>query len=64
MTSNSARIFVIIVIVTIDLSFSLFTGHYENLPYDAKSMRSIYHIREYCVRKISLVSYALGCLNT
>ena len=27
-------------------------------------MRSIYHIREYCVRKLSLVSYVLGCLNT
>jgi hypothetical protein len=66
MTSDSARIFVIIVtvIVTIDLSFPLFTGHYEKLPYDAKSMRSIYHIREYCVHKLSLVSYALGCLNT
>jgi lariat debranching enzyme len=50
--------------VIVDLSFSLFTGHYEKLPYDAGSMRSIYHIREYCVRKLSLVSYVLGCLNT
>lgn len=31
-------------------------GHYEKLPYDAGSMRSIYHIREYCVRKLSLLS--------
>jgi len=47
-----------------DLSVSLFTGHYEKLPYDAGSMRSIYHIREYCVRKLSLVSYLGGCLST
>jgi lariat debranching enzyme len=50
--------------VIVDLSFSLLTGHYEKLPYDAGSMRSIYHIREYCVRKLSLVSCVLGCLNT
>jgi len=31
-------------------------GHYEKVPYDRSSMRSIYHIREYSVRKLSLVS--------
>ncbi|KAH9483024.1 Lariat debranching enzyme [Psilocybe cubensis] len=31
-------------------------GHYEKVPYDQGSMRSIYHIREYCVRKLSLLS--------
>ncbi|KAF9045383.1 lariat debranching enzyme, C-terminal domain-containing protein [Panaeolus papilionaceus] len=31
-------------------------GHYEKLPYDSGSMRSIYHIREYSVRKLSLLS--------
>jgi len=47
-----------------NLSFSLFTGHYETLPYNAGSIRSIYHIREYCVRKLSLVSCVGGCLGT
>ncbi|PPQ81075.1 hypothetical protein CVT25_014538, partial [Psilocybe cyanescens] len=31
-------------------------GHYEKVPYDAGAMRSIYHIREYSVRKLSLLS--------
>ncbi|TFK37734.1 lariat debranching enzyme, C-terminal domain-containing protein [Crucibulum laeve] len=31
-------------------------GHYEKLPYDNRSMRSIYHTREYCIRKLSLLS--------
>ncbi|KAG6333217.1 hypothetical protein ID866_5872 [Astraeus odoratus] len=31
-------------------------GHYERLPYDHGSMRSIYHIREYNVRRLSLLS--------
>ncbi|KAF9551565.1 DBR1-domain-containing protein [Agrocybe pediades] len=31
-------------------------GHYETLPYDRTSIRSIYHIREYAVRKLSLLS--------
>ncbi|KAF8901740.1 lariat debranching enzyme, C-terminal domain-containing protein [Gymnopilus junonius] len=31
-------------------------GHYEKVPYDAGSMRSIYHIREYNVRRLSLLS--------
>ncbi|KAJ8586336.1 DBR1-domain-containing protein [Rhizopogon salebrosus TDB-379] len=34
--------------------FSL--GLYERLPYDHGSMRSIYHIREYNVRRLSLLS--------
>ncbi|KAF8171819.1 hypothetical protein BJ912DRAFT_1025140 [Pholiota molesta] len=29
-------------------------GHYEKVPYDNGAMRSIYHIREYSVRKLSL----------
>ncbi|KDR74528.1 hypothetical protein GALMADRAFT_250535 [Galerina marginata CBS 339.88] len=31
-------------------------GHYEKLPYDKGTMHSIYHIREYSVRKLSLLS--------
>ena len=34
---------------------SLFAGHHERVPYDSSSMRSIYHIREYNVRRLSLV---------
>ncbi|KAL0581113.1 lariat debranching enzyme [Marasmius crinis-equi] len=34
-------------------SFSL--GHYETLPYDKSALRSIYHIREFNVRKLSLL---------
>ncbi|GLB42488.1 putative lariat debranching enzyme, C-terminal domain [Lyophyllum shimeji] len=30
-------------------------GHHEKLPYDKSTMRSIYHIREYCVRKLFLL---------
>lgn len=30
-------------------------GHYERVPYDSDAMRSIYHIREYNVRRLSLV---------
>jgi lariat debranching enzyme len=30
-------------------------GNHEMVPYSSSSMRSIYHIREYCVRKLSLV---------
>jgi hypothetical protein len=30
-------------------------GNHEKIPYDSSSIRSIYHIREYCVRKLSLV---------
>ncbi|KAG6872557.1 hypothetical protein C0995_008901 [Termitomyces sp. Mi166 len=30
-------------------------GHHEKLPYDKSAQRSIYHIREYCVRKLSLL---------
>ncbi|KAF9480797.1 DBR1-domain-containing protein [Pholiota conissans] len=33
-------------------------GNYEKLPYDSGSMRSIYHIREYSVRKLSLLPSA------
>ncbi|KAI0047048.1 Metallophos-domain-containing protein [Auriscalpium vulgare] len=31
-------------------------GHFETLPYDNGSMRSIYHIREFNVRRLSLIS--------
>lgn len=31
-------------------------GHHERMPYDHSSMRSIYHIREYNVRRLSLLS--------
>lgn len=31
-------------------------GNHEKVPYDSSSIRSIYHIREYCVRKLSLLS--------
>ncbi|KAH7886925.1 lariat debranching enzyme, C-terminal domain-containing protein [Phlebopus sp. FC_14] len=31
-------------------------GHHERMPYDPASMRSIYHIREYNVRRLSLLS--------
>jgi hypothetical protein len=31
-------------------------GHFEKQPYDKSTMRSIYHIREYNVRRLSLVS--------
>ncbi|KAG6908463.1 hypothetical protein DXG01_004546 [Tephrocybe rancida] len=36
-----------------DHDFNL--GHYEKLPYDKRTLRSIYHVREYCVRKLSLL---------
>ncbi|KAF8549037.1 DBR1-domain-containing protein [Imleria badia] len=31
-------------------------GHHERMPYDNGSMRSIYHIREYNIRRLSLLS--------
>ncbi|KAF9004605.1 lariat debranching enzyme, C-terminal domain-containing protein [Cyathus striatus] len=31
-------------------------GHYEKPPYDYGSMRSVYHTREFCVRKLSLLT--------
>lgn len=31
-------------------------GHHERMPYDHGSMRSVYHIREYNVRRLSLLS--------
>ncbi|KAJ6567589.1 lariat debranching enzyme, C-terminal domain-containing protein [Mycena vulgaris] len=31
-------------------------GHFEKMPYDRSAVRSIYHIREYAVRKLSLLS--------
>ncbi|KAI0761532.1 DBR1-domain-containing protein [Trametes elegans] len=33
-----------------------YAGHYERPPYNHGSMRSIYHIREYNVRRLSLLS--------
>ncbi len=33
-------------------------GNWEKVPYDHGSMRSIYHIREYNVRRLSLVRYS------
>lgn len=32
------------------------TGFWEKLPYDHSSMRSIYHVREYSIRTLSLLS--------
>ncbi|KAJ6591369.1 lariat debranching enzyme, C-terminal domain-containing protein [Mycena sp. CBHHK59/15] len=34
-------------------------GHFEKMPYDRSMVRSIYHIREYAVRKLSLLSSPL-----
>ncbi|KAF7377775.1 DBR1-domain-containing protein [Mycena sanguinolenta] len=34
-------------------------GHFEKMPYDRSMVRSIYHIREYAVRKLSLLSPSL-----
>ncbi|KAJ7026145.1 Metallo-dependent phosphatase-like protein [Mycena alexandri] len=34
-------------------------GHFEKMPYDRSMVRSIYHIREYAVRKLSLLSSKL-----
>jgi len=31
-------------------------GHWETMPYDNSAMRSIYHIREYNIRRLSLLS--------
>ena len=31
------------------------TGHWERMPYDNSAIRSIYHIREYNIRRLSLV---------
>ncbi|OCH87269.1 hypothetical protein OBBRIDRAFT_820718 [Obba rivulosa] len=33
-------------------------GHWERIPYDGSSMRSIYHTREFSVRRLSLLSSA------
>ncbi|KAG6896541.1 hypothetical protein C0992_007537 [Termitomyces sp. T32_za158] len=30
-------------------------GYYEKSPYDHRAQRSIYHVREYCIRKLSLL---------
>jgi lariat debranching enzyme len=41
-------------------------GHHERMPYDRGTMRSIYHIREYNVRRLSLVRPSprpLSCVN-
>lgn len=32
-----------------------FLGYWERLPYTPSAMRSIYHIREYNIRRLSLV---------
>jgi len=34
-----------------------FAGYYERLPYTSSSLRSIYHIREFNVRRLSLVCF-------
>ncbi|KAJ7658950.1 lariat debranching enzyme, C-terminal domain-containing protein [Mycena rosella] len=34
-------------------------GHFEKMPYDRSMVRSIYHIREYAVRKLSLLTSRL-----
>ena len=41
---------------SIPLSPVYFTGQFERVPYDRSTMRSIYHVREYNVRRLSLVS--------
>jgi len=40
-------------------SFIIFfaLGHYERVPYSPNSIRSVYHIREFSVRRLSLVRY-------
>ena len=37
------------------ISQGVFSGHSEKMPYDNSSIRSIYHIREYNIRRLSLV---------
>ncbi|CAH7668202.1 lariat debranching enzyme, C-terminal domain-domain-containing protein, partial [Phakopsora pachyrhizi] len=32
------------------------TGHHERLPFDGRTLRSIYHIREYDIHKVKLLS--------
>ncbi|PSR70665.1 hypothetical protein PHLCEN_2v13470 [Hermanssonia centrifuga] len=36
--------------------YDFFQGHFERLPYDRSTMRSTYHIREYNVLRLSLLS--------
>ncbi|KAF8920817.1 lariat debranching enzyme, C-terminal domain-containing protein [Mucidula mucida] len=36
--------------------YSFSTGNYETIPYTPSTLRSVYHIREYCVRRLSLLS--------
>ncbi|TFK18839.1 DBR1-domain-containing protein [Coprinopsis marcescibilis] len=36
------------------------TGHYERVPYDQSAMRSIYHTREYDIRRLSLANIMLS----
>ena len=42
-------------------------GYHETLPYDQSTVRSAYHIREFAVRKLSLVRdkvvYLQGCID-
>jgi len=35
--------------------FTILTGYFETVPYGKESIRSIYHIREFNIRKLSLV---------
>jgi len=37
-------------------SHDFYQGHHEHMPFDHGSMRSIYHIREYNIRRLSLLS--------
>jgi hypothetical protein len=32
-----------------------YLGHHERVPYNGGSMRSVYHTREYAIRRLSLV---------
>jgi lariat debranching enzyme len=32
-------------------------GHYETVPYDEKTIRSVYHVREYDIARLLQVSF-------
>ena len=45
----------------LSISQGVFSGHSEKMPYDNSSIRSIYHIREYNIRRLSLVRTSFPC---
>lgn len=63
MTSAKVRAFWIHGRVS-ELKLSSIVGHWERLPYNNSAMRSIYHIREYNIRRLSLVRSLLLLLPT